>query len=374
MKKWNRIAGCCLWLFIAASGIQAAEKTVEGAGMAAGNTAAAHDEAVNKALRNAVERAVGVMVTSESLVKNFQLVEDQIYSKVEGYVKSYEIIEENVGADNITRVKVSAVVEETKLEEDLAAIKLILKAKGNPRTMVTIRETVDGTESNTLSSSVEQFFSSKSFPIVDMDQMEKIKARDAADAETDPQKAKALGNRFGAELIISGNAQAQLSSQTTAYNVPVYAFSGTLAFKAIDANSGAVLSILNETETGRGGNPAQASQQAFTKAWEKGRDAFFGTLMEKWRSSVLNTTDMILVVSKCSAEKRTELKDKLSSVEGIKDCIEKTFNNGVCEFALEVDGAVAGSLDEKIVESIPDLSLTVKTGDRLDFEFKADSN
>ena len=49
-------------------------KQVEGTGIASGSGDSAREEAVSKALRNALERSIGVMVSSESLVKNFQLI------------------------------------------------------------------------------------------------------------------------------------------------------------------------------------------------------------------------------------------------------------------------------------------------------------
>ncbi len=343
-------------------------KQVEGTGIASGSGDQAREEAVSKALRNALERSIGVMVSSESLVKNFQLIQDSIYSNVQGYVKDYQITEDNKGEGGVTRVKVLATVEESKLENDLKGIRVILDAKGNPRTMLMLVETIDGDPSPFISDQIEKFFVEKTFPLIDRSQMEVIKSRDAEDLEKDPAKAKALGNRFGAELILTGFAQTRMASQREAYGVPVYNYTGSLSLKAINADTGEILAIMNENAAAYGGNQKEASIKALSQVWESGREDFFATLMEKWRSSVLNSTEMTLIVSRCVPEARAGIIEKLKSVDGIKRLTEKSYKDGVCEFSADVDGTYANSLDQKVAEILPQLVLTGKTANRLDFE------
>ena len=63
-------------------------------------------QAVSRARRNALEQVVGSYVTSESKMKNFQLVEDRIYSKSTGFINSYRILQEN--RNQVQRVQIEA--------------------------------------------------------------------------------------------------------------------------------------------------------------------------------------------------------------------------------------------------------------------------
>ncbi|MBU4286773.1 MAG: hypothetical protein KKI12_01205, partial [Proteobacteria bacterium] len=60
-----------------------------------GESAATNDPALDKRLaitharRTALEQVVGSYVTSSTLVRNFQVVEDRIYSKATGFINSY---------------------------------------------------------------------------------------------------------------------------------------------------------------------------------------------------------------------------------------------------------------------------------------------
>ncbi len=79
-----------------------------------GETAATDDQASDKrtalahARRAAVERVVGSYVTSQTLVKNYQVVEDRIYSQAAGLVNTYRVLREE--RDALQRVEIEAVV------------------------------------------------------------------------------------------------------------------------------------------------------------------------------------------------------------------------------------------------------------------------
>jgi hypothetical protein len=68
------------------------------------------DSAVRAAQKNAVEKAIGVYIKSESKVKNYMSENDEIISKSSGYLKSYEVLESFQDQDGLWTVKISAVV------------------------------------------------------------------------------------------------------------------------------------------------------------------------------------------------------------------------------------------------------------------------
>lgn len=94
------------------------------------------DEVRNKALydafRNAVEKGLGVLVKSQTEVKDAALVKDEILSKSEGYVIDHEIIKEGIEEDFYVII-IKAQVAVDKIDADFK--KLLRKVKaalGNP--------------------------------------------------------------------------------------------------------------------------------------------------------------------------------------------------------------------------------------------------
>src|SRR5690242_15046440 len=79
--------------------------TVEASGEAAifnNDVVQAREKALEDALRNAVEKAVGTVISSESQTRDFELVEDRVYSQARGYVKKYDIVEKKEADGTVT--------------------------------------------------------------------------------------------------------------------------------------------------------------------------------------------------------------------------------------------------------------------------------
>jgi len=96
------------------------------------NRDAAQKKALSDAFRNAVEKGLGVWVKSQSEVKNFSLVKDEILTRAEGYVTDHEIIKEGV-QDGLYFVTIKATVGVDKIGADFQ--KLVGRVKtqmGNP--------------------------------------------------------------------------------------------------------------------------------------------------------------------------------------------------------------------------------------------------
>src|SRR5206468_8817034 len=90
---------------------------VVGEGMAVLNAdpTAAEEEAVWDAKRNAVEQAAGLLVRSYVSGRDFQLEENEIRGRSEGFVKRWEVVTgsrriENIGGSQILRLQVRATV------------------------------------------------------------------------------------------------------------------------------------------------------------------------------------------------------------------------------------------------------------------------
>lgn len=78
-------------------GAEAREVTVTGVG-------ATETEAKADAMRQAVEEAVGSLISSDTLVNNYSVVEDNIYATSQGYVERMDVLASRTDADGTYRV------------------------------------------------------------------------------------------------------------------------------------------------------------------------------------------------------------------------------------------------------------------------------
>ncbi len=99
-------------------------------------------DAENDALRLAVEKTLGVLVDSETLVENAAVVRDKIYTQSRGFVTDYKVIsrQQNQGVWEVT---IDAVVDDqpnSKLMNELTRLGIIDNQLRNPKIAVYIPE------------------------------------------------------------------------------------------------------------------------------------------------------------------------------------------------------------------------------------------
>lgn len=380
MKIMNKLITLFSLICLITSGTwaqaQVPEKVIEAEGVAAVRTPTpdgllkAKDEAINRALRRAVESGVGALVDSETMVQNYQLLDDSIYSQVKGYVKSYDILSDNNGVGDLYKVRVRAVVALAQLTKDIQALNIIKQKKNNPRVMVVFNELIDGVtqQGDLTASALEREFQRLNFPVIDKAQMQAIKERDAAMSYADPDKAVALGRRFGAEVVIVGETTSDLIDNNMAYGVSVFAYEARLTAKAIKVDTGQILTTttVNSGRTDGGGRFPTAK-----KAIEKGARNLANTLsneiIEKWRSEVFNTVSVQIVAENANSARRRNLKKDLSGIRGVQSVNERSFQNRVLILDVDIDGAMWKGF-EQTLEALPGVGveITGKTQNRID--------
>jgi hypothetical protein len=205
---------------------QAQTITADGVGAVMGNDRAiARDQAIQDALRKAVEQAVGTMVSSETMVQNFQTLSDKIYTQTQGYIQNYRILSETPGP-NVHQVTIQATVAMGDLEKDLQALGFLLGQVGKPRIIILVAEQQIGhqyysywwgahrgtqADLNVAENTIMDRFREKGFDIVDHQaQAGKIKVPPAFQVvELSDRNAITLGKQVDAEIVIIGKALAR---------------------------------------------------------------------------------------------------------------------------------------------------------------------
>lgn len=133
MKRILALAVAALLLSGAAA--DARSVTVTGSGIS-------QNEAESDALRNAVEKAVGVLVDSQTMVSSNTILQDEIYTQSRGFVTNYNVTDRQPDG-NGWRVTVNADVDDSpnsKLMTELTRLGIIDTKLRNPQIAVYIPE------------------------------------------------------------------------------------------------------------------------------------------------------------------------------------------------------------------------------------------
>jgi len=93
-------------------------------------------QALNTALRNAVEMTMGIDVETNTLVENFQVVRQQILSHTKGFVKTYKVLSQEKSSEGIVRITIDAEVDNQSLKDSATALATLMKMSAHPRVFV----------------------------------------------------------------------------------------------------------------------------------------------------------------------------------------------------------------------------------------------
>lgn len=84
------------------------------------------DRALQDALSRAIEQAVGVLVDAETVLKNDQLIRDEVLTYSRGFVEKYEIVKRRE-ADGLHHATIRAIVSQDKLVQRLREMKIAVQ-------------------------------------------------------------------------------------------------------------------------------------------------------------------------------------------------------------------------------------------------------
>lgn len=356
IKKYFVLSSLSLFIFISFVFISASadgdngEKKVVSAGVADGNTAMSRDEALNNALRNAVEQGIGTYVTSKTIVEQMTVLEDRIYSESSGYISSYKIISSGV-KNELYEVKISAVVRMDKLARDLRAIGLLINKKQNPRVMVILYSKKTGSsffdivEEGNLNALnlIESIFMEKGFKLVDAGQIRHKKKLEAFLLSGKFQMAGKLAKDFGAEVLIEGEVKRTFLYSKKLYGRSMDFFTNDIRLKALETDTCKILFSGYKTRPPSG----SAAMLPMEEAVEELTDEMIEGILMQWKKDVFQAGTYEINLAGASFNDLTNFKEALKIIRGMKNINTRTFQSGIAQLEVEYQGTLNG-LVEKI--------------------------
>ncbi len=313
-----------------------------------GDEAKARDDALDNALRAAVEQVVGTMVQSEVLVKNYMLVEDNIYRQSRGYVQKYEIISENRRGDNILDVTIRAVVKRGDLKGDLEAIGVLMARKGKPRLMVIVDEKNMGNpywgwsvDMNTSENAIMSALMEKGFPFVDRAiAMRKVK-KDAVMAALngDETAARLIATQAGAEILIIGKAFSKAASGGPAVlrQSGMVSCQATINLRAVRADDGSILATSMKQAAAAHIDQLTGGTMALERAAKAAAEELGDKIVARWQKDLSAGTMVNLrLLNVGSYSDLVKFKSLLPvMIRNVKKVYQRDFSNNTAELELE---------------------------------------
>ncbi|MBO6178927.1 MAG: hypothetical protein J6I62_10405 [Selenomonadaceae bacterium] len=340
MKKLALIIFFLFALFIPIT--EAKQVTVTGQGVTA-------SAAENDALRQAVEKAVGVLVDSQSLVSKNILIEDNIYTNSRGFITNYTVVDKRQDAVGSWRVTVNADVDESpnsKLMNELTRLGIIDTRLRNPKIAVYIPESHiqyrvpdPAGETAVIKTLVKAGFSQVIAASPKLTTVSYNWARKGYNVNLEDLRAAA--RFFSADIVIMGEAFSEGVGDPGQWlpgnqRMNMRSCRARVEAKMYLAKTGQIIAADGKYGSALDISEAVASKKALAAAGEEIGNYFVDEIL-KYSSSNRQNTELIVISSDFS--KINKVQAALKSIRGVKNVQMKNYASGKGVFEIQYSGA-----------------------------------
>lgn len=316
----------------------------------------AYDQAVKQALRTAVEQAAGVMIESNTLMRNNALVVDRVAANASGYVKSYDVIEDNRKASpSVVKVKVKAVVSTASLDKDLKAAQQIVSRLHQAKLLIVLQEQLMddkgiATKSEFISTALRKKFGEANFTIIN----EKgtgdgalVLSSGAAQGKLD---AKEVAKKTDVDFILYGNATTRYVPPQPNQLIPEFNNKGeqilfyvtgdydlsmfeTKTGRELGRTAGRLKPVSLKNDVSKAG---MSYQQSASLAAENTAPEIvsttFAAVFEDLRNQDVNGSQVSMVVAGIDFEAAEDFEHAVNAVSGVKSVRSGDFADGKANY------------------------------------------
>jgi len=307
--------------------------TVEGTGQT-------QEEALHDAFRNAVERAVGIMIDSSTVTQNYAVVKDEIYAKSQGFIRDYQILSQRQqGRQTILSVKVTVDTEpNSKLYSELQRLKIIDTMLRDPRIAVVIPEfhVSDRIPDPAGETAIIRKLTDAGFQrLIDPQRMNQIRYSNSVKAimRGDKKEAVNIATNLGVDYLIVGEAFSQFAGNVL--NSGIISCRARVEARLIKADTGEIITAHGTEATGVDITEFIAAKKALNNAGELMGDY----MIEKLMAFASNPNKGLqLVVRVTSYSKVNAFEEQLKQVRGVSSVYLRDYSGGKAVFDLNYTG------------------------------------
>jgi len=345
-------------------------KAVEATGRADGTDIDARNQALEEAMRNAVEKAAGAFITSQTEVAGGKLVYDRIMTRASGYISDYDVIEEGADEHGFYFVTIKARVSTTKFEEDWEALALLMQRKGKPRVAVVAADIVDEVyrPSHITETTMIRELRKKDFTVIDLGHAEKLYDRvvfEAFWADDNVFRIVKKAERQNAELLLLTLSQVDSTGTEQVGGRTVHLFQGNAEIKVLRADTAEVLLAGSVQDKGNGLNYKAAAKDLIRKMAKEISKKTLSKIGVIWSDELQEGQEVTVVVEDVVFRDLVAFERELRRLHNVSDIVRRKFDDGTAELAVtstaiaQVLAARLQEIEDPIVEVVGQSQNTV---------------
>jgi len=338
------------------------------------DVARARDNAIADALQSVVEQAVGLAISSTSVVQDFQLLSDRVYNQTEAFIRDYKVLTESKSGRHY-RVVVRATVSMSALQDKLQSIGTLVIHTGMPKILFFLSE-------QNIGESSPQYWWEKSSPGVNLSVTENAfselmrekgfiivdRATVGQDIQLGPEymgpelsdhAAVEIGKEFGADLVIVGKAMARFSGNVLDNNMK--SIQAGISTRAIRTDSGMAIASSQATRAVVHWDDRVGGTEALILSASVVGQDLVRQMVANWRKDMRQPVLVELAVKGIReyadfVRFRRHLKN---DVRGVKNVYLRSIRAGEAEMDVDVVGNARILADELMLQRFENLAVNI---------------
>ncbi len=375
LSKWFVLIGLCVILPSVGSICEAAAEPVVkqinvlGSAMVyKGNLADGRQNAVNDALAAAVGQAVMEMLTGETVVRRFQLINDSILNQREKYIRNYRVLTENVSGKTI-RTLVQVDIGLDRISRDLAELGLALAGAVYPRIVFMIaekevadtdfgfwwgdRQWADRTVSE---STMATAFQAAGFELIDPPVLSAPLNLPMGLTEAD---MVALAQRLGGDVIVTGTGTATTATNTMGASIK--AFEAVVEVRAYSVQTGQLMGRTSQKSVTSGQDDLMGGREALSNAGTLAGDDLARQVLAAWqRENDRNALiDAIVEGTSGHIASFVRLRTSMSSLPGVTELKMKEMSTDRAVMAVSYQGDTRSLADALLLRTFTGFGIDI---------------
>jgi len=289
----------------------ASERIIEVIGTGAirgGDVAKARDRAIKNSLVSAVEFAVADLLPLESMIQNFETLNEIFYDNSSEFVAYYKVLTE-LKSGRTYRVLVQATVSTSVIEQQLMSADIKVYKKNLPKILFFIAErnfddisprywwTEDLTfvKGDTEIAMTEKMLKN-GFSVIDQkslvinEKFENLKYK----ADLNNQDAVSLGAILQADVVIVGNSKADIASNTMGGDIK--SFKGTVIARALRTDTGEEIASTAQTAISVNKDDIAGGRNALSNVGYLAGSDLASQIVGKWHKEVKKSITTFAII------------------------------------------------------------------------------
>ncbi|MCJ7615766.1 MAG: hypothetical protein MUO43_04420 [Desulfobacterales bacterium] len=312
----------------------ASKKIIEviGTGTISGNEIAkARDQAIKNSLVSAVELAVADLLPLESMIQNFETLNEILYNNSSEFVEYYKVLTE-LESGKTYRVLVQATVSTSVIEQKLMSAGIKVCKKNMPNILFFIAEqnlgdilpqywwteglgSVRGYSEIAMAESMIR----NGFFVIDQKSLIKNEAFEAIKYKPDlsNQEAVSLGNSLHADVVIAGSSKADIAPNTMGENIK--SFKGIVSARALRTDTGEEIASTMQTAASVNKDNVEGGRDALLNAGYLAGSDLSSQIVNEWQKEVKKplTTFVIIVEGTRYLSNFAAFRNVLNEIPGV---------------------------------------------------------